>query len=957
MIRSGDDPVADVVDLLAPTLPADLTTCDREPIHLSEAIQPHGVLLAARGSDLSVVRVSANSADHLGLAPAALLGSPLSVALGSEVVGRLRSVLEDPASSGTDPVVCHPPGRGAYELTWFRVGETVVVELEPAADHEPVFVSLLFSDLRQAMTAIDTATGVTELCDRAATAMKELTSYDRVMVYRFHADEHGEVVAEQCEPDQEAFLGLHYPASDIPRQARTLYLLNHLRVIADVGYAPSPLVCTADDAAEPLDLSQSGLRSVSPLHVAYLQNMGVGATLAVSLFRGTRLWGMVVCHHRTPKRIDAQMRAACRVLGQLFSLQLVALEHLEHHAYRLQLAEVETALVARMTTASSLSDALAAPGPSPVDLTGADGMVARLDGQTVTVGAVPPPDAVERLLDELRVDEDAAMFVCHDLAGRFPAMAPHRGVAAGVIALPLSAHYVDHVLWFRGETVHEDRWGGDPDKAMTRSPASGPDGLEVLTPRLSFDSYRRQVHGQCRPWHSAEVAAAAALAVGIPDLLLTRARDHFAHLAMHDQLTGLPNRALLLDHTSLALAREPREPGGTALLFIDLDRFKLVNDSLGHDAGDDLLRQAAARLVVLNRATDTVARIGGDEFIVLCERVTPALAAQIADRIVVAFQQPFVLGGGEAVVTASIGWALAGRDTSSAELLRDADTAMYRVKRSGRNAVTPFTAEMRDLKVRRTEIEVGLRPALEDRELVLHYQPLHSIDGRLCGFEALARWPLPGRGMVPPAEFIPVAEAVGVIGHLTAWALDEGLGDLATWRQQHPDLDLALSVNVTAAEMASDELLDSIDASLARLRLPPSALCIELTEGALVTDDDQKLAFLTALRERGVRLSIDDFGTGFSALSYLTQLPVDELKIDRSFITGLPTVKANVVVVAAIVSLGHQLGLQVLAEGVETVEELATLRRLGCDLVQGYLLGRPMPARDVGRYLEGLVPV
>jgi len=950
--RNELDLAVNVVDFLRPHLPADLTTCDREPIHLSEAIQPHGVLLAARESDLVVVRVSANAAVHLGLTPADLLGAPLSAAVGSDVIERMRKVLEDPSASGADPLVCHLPDRGLYELTWQRLGDVVVVELEPAVASEAVSVSLLYADMRHAMAALDATTGVQALCDAAAIEIKRLTGYDRVMVYRFHHDEHGEVVAEQCQPDQEPYVGLHYPASDIPRQARKLFLLNHLRVIADVGYEPVPIVC--DDDAAPLDLSLSGLRSVSPMHIAYLHNMGVGASLTISLLHGTRLWGMLACHHRTPRRIDAQMRAACRVLGQMFSLQLVAQENLEHQAYRLELASTEVALVARMSGAPSLAQALVASDPSPLDLTGADGMVARLDGQTVTVGSVPPQGAIDAMITKLRADDDANPFVCEDLADRFEMMTAHGAVAGGMIAIPLSAAYADYVVWFRGEAVQETRWAGNPDKAMTIDLAAGPDPIFTLGPRLSFESWLKQVHGQCRPWQSAEVAAAQALALALPDLLLARARDHLAHLAMHDQLTGLPNRALLLDHTRLALARQQRAPGQVAMLFVDLDRFKLVNDSLGHAAGDNLLRQAAARLVLATRDTDTVARIGGDEFIVLCEGATPEVAAGIAERIVQDFRLPFLIAGTEAMVTASIGCALAEPDATPAELLRDADTAMYRAKRSGRNAVTPFTHELREITVRRVEIETRLRPALERNELALYYQPLQRIDGTVVGFEALARWPLAGRGMVPPAEFIPVAESTGLIGRLTDWAIDQGLHDLAGWRQRHPALDLNLSVNITASQMTSDRLRVTIDAALGRHQLPPSALCVEITEGALVTDDPRNLDFLRSLRDHGIRLSIDDFGTGYSSLSYLTKLPVHELKIDRAFITGLPSTSGNVAVVASVVGLAHQLGLETLAEGVETAEELSTLRRLGCDRVQGYLLGRPMPADEVERYLQGV---
>ncbi len=953
-------PGTDVVDFLAPDESADLTTCDREPIHLPGAVQPHGVLLAVREDDLVVRRASANAALHLRVDAVALVGEPLSTALGAEPVERLRAALADPRASGGDPLVVHVPAGEPFEVTWHRIDGLVVVELEPADQGAAATMSTLFEDVRHAMEALQGSDGVQELCDAAATQVRRLTGFDRVMVYRFHPDEHGEVVAEDLRPDLEPFLGLHYPASDIPRQARKLYLLNHLRVIADVDYEPVPLLGLPQDADdEPLNLSFAGLRSVSPFHLAYLRNMGVQATLTISLMRGTRLWGMVVCHHDAPQRVGAQLRAACRLLGQMFSLLVVAEEGHERDRAQVALAELESQLVTRMSGAPVLADALVDGSPSALDLTEADGMVARIDGRTVTVGTVPPASAVDALLAHLRSrDADAESFVREALQGEVPELADQQENAAGVLAVPLSAGYQDFVLWFRGELVRTVTWGGDPEKPMTGDPSAAPgqSGFAQLGPRESFAAWAQEVRGSCRPWHPAEVAAAKSFAAAVPELLLSRTRDRLAHSALHDELTGLPNRALLSDRLEQAFARPHGEGRHVALLFVDLDHFKLVNDSLGHAAGDSLLGQAAQRLRAAVRESDTVARLGGDEFVILCEGISAAEAERLAERVVAAFHAPFTLEGGDATVTSSVGVAIAEVGATPAELLRDADTAMYRVKNGGRNAAAPFTPELRAITLRRVEIETRLRPALERGELDLYFQPLHTVTGELRGFEALARWPLPGRGMVPPVEFIPVAEATGLIGALTGWALDTGLAALAGWRADHPGLDLALAVNIAPSLVGTAHLRSTIADALDRHGVPARALCLEITESALVVDDAPSRQVFTALRDLGVRLSIDDFGTGFSSLAYLTQLPVDEVKIDRAFISGLPARTADATVVASIVGLAHQLGLQALAEGVETDEQLATVRRLGCDLVQGYLLGRPMPAAEVDRLLARVDP-
>ena len=938
------------VDFLATVETLDLTTCDREPIHLPGAIQPHGVLLAIREADMTIRLVSANCGAHLGVEAPALIGAPLARAVGADFVRRLRLAVVNPRGSGGDPIFLHLPDAGVLEATWHHTDGLLIVELEPT---DAGARSTLFQDMRHAMDALRIAGSVQALCDAAATEVKRLTGYDRVMVYRFHPDEHGEVVAEALEPGLEPYLGLHYPASDIPRQARKLYTLKQLGVIADVDYEPAELLAAATDAgSEPLNLSFAELRSVSPFHLAYLRGMGVQATLTISVLRGTSLWGMITCHHRAPRRIDAQLRSACRLLDRVFSLHLVTEEDRERLAYGSRLAKVESQIVERMSGTGHLADALVGAQSSPLELVSADGMVARIDGRTVTAGVVPPAHAVDALLARMRALDNPSLLVCDDLPSRFDELGQFAERASGVLALALSADCEDVILWFRGELIHTVTWGGDPDKPMVGDPTARPGepGFAQLGPRESFEAWTQQVRGRCRPWLEAEVDAARSLAAAFPERLLARARDRLAYLAMHDALTGLPNRTLFLERVEKALGGLGRRERRVALLFVDLDRFKAVNDTLGHAAGDELLCRAAERLQTATRETDTVARFGGDEFVVLCDDMAPAQADQLAKRIVQAFHAPFDLEGRDVVVTASIGVAVTQVGATPAELMRDADTAMYRAKHSGRNAATAFTPEMRATSLRRVEIETGLRPALDRGELCLHFQPIYALDGVLNGFEALARWPLPGRGMVPPLEFIPVAEATGLIAPLTAWALDDGLRSLAGWRRQRPELDLALSVNVSGSQV-TPALCRVVGDALSRHEIPPSALCLEITESALVADNGLNRRFLSDLRDRGVLLSIDDFGTGFSSLAYLSQLPVHEIKIDRAFIAGLPARRSDATVVASVVALAHQLGFRAVAEGVESEEQLEAVRRLGCDLAQGYLLGHPVASDRIDSLL------
>jgi diguanylate cyclase (GGDEF)-like protein len=435
---------------------------------------------------------------------------------------------------------------------------------------------------------------------------------------------------------------------------------------------------------------------------------------------------------------------------------------------------------------------------------------------------------------------------------------------------------------------------------------------------------------------------------------MRRAFGEAVHQATHDGLTGLPNRNLVIDRLTHAIARARRRPDTLAVLFIDLDRFKVVNDSLGHSVGDEVLVQVAQRLEEAVRPGDTVARLAGDEFVVVCEDVEgDADVLALAHRIADAVAAPIPLYGRDAIITASIGIALAGESTRAEDLLRDADVAMYRAKERGRARLELFDEDMRTRMLQRLEIEHALRRALQRREFVLYYQPTVSLaTGRIVSVEALLRWPDPERGLVMPDEFIPVAEENGLIMPLGRWALEEACRQLAQWRREYPEWsDLEVSVNLSARQFADPDLVPVVAGALREAGLDPSGLWLEITESVLMEEAESTVETLRALRALGVHLSIDDFGTGYSSLSYLKRFPVDVLKIDRSFVDGLGTDAEDEAIVTAVVRLAQALELGVVAEGVETAGQLAELRRLGCTAVQGYYFGRPMPAADLASKL------
>ena len=423
--------------------------------------------------------------------------------------------------------------------------------------------------------------------------------------------------------------------------------------------------------------------------------------------------------------------------------------------------------------------------------------------------------------------------------------------------------------------------------------------------------------------------------------------------AHHDPLTELPNRARLHE----LIDAELRRPGRSAVtvLFLDVDGFKEVNDSLGHEVGDDLLRQLSERLTGRTRVDDTVGRLGGDEFVVLCPDCDADGAVALAQRFQSSFDRPFDLGGRVARLTASIGVATAAAgDTGvrSTDLVRDADLAMYAAKAAGRNGVRAFSCDLRSAAQRGLLVAAELEEAIESGQLVLHYQPvLHLPTGEIGGVEALVRWQHPERGLLPPQDFLPVAELHGLMAPLTRWVLRTVTLQNAAWARA--GRTLVAGVNVSASHFGTGTLVDDVAAALAAADLPPEQLVIELTETSVAEDPEQAAAQFAALRITGVEVSIDDFGSGYSSLSQLVSMPAGVLKIDRSLIGGLDGGSGQAAAaVAAVVGLGQACGMRSLAEGVETARQLESAAELGCTFAQGFFIARPMPADELLPWLD-----
>jgi diguanylate cyclase (GGDEF)-like protein/PAS domain S-box-containing protein len=434
--------------------------------------------------------------------------------------------------------------------------------------------------------------------------------------------------------------------------------------------------------------------------------------------------------------------------------------------------------------------------------------------------------------------------------------------------------------------------------------------------------------------------------------------EQLTHQAFHDPLTGLANRALFRDRVEHALAQANRRGQSLAVLFLDLDNFKTVNDSLGHVTGDELLGGIAGRLQGCVRTGDTVARLGGDEFAILLEDVNaPEETTEVAERIAAALRAPFHLDGKDVFVGTSVGIALSVADMDGAlEILRNADVAMYTAKARGKGRHATFEPGMHAAVVRRLELEADLRRAIERGEFVVHYQPLVELrTGQLTAVEALVRWYHPQRGLVSPSEFIPIAEETGVIVPLVRWVLLRACQDARRWQGQYPDRAPGMvNVNISARQLQEPGLVQDVAEALRESGLAPHHLVLEITESALMHDAAVAVGWLNELKKLGVQLAIDDFGTGYSSLSYLRQFPIDTLKIDKSFVDGMGQDGERSALAGAIIDLGRTLGLKTVAEGIEQPSQLAELEALGCDIGQGYHFARPLERQALEAFLEEL---
>ncbi|TCO71855.1 bifunctional diguanylate cyclase/phosphodiesterase [Chromatocurvus halotolerans] len=915
-----------------------LDNCDREPIHLIGHIQSHGVLVVSELTTNGIQTIdflSENTSQHLGIEPGILLGQPLDALISEHSLEMLRQALTSPVHNSQTyyDLEIHSPRVKSVQASCHENGGLLFIEFQPFLP--PDFTSAAFDvDGKDVVAEFTTRMLRAQSFDDLATVMVlfffEKLNYDRVMVYKFDDDDHGEVVAEAKQDHLEPFLGLNYPASDIPQFARYLYVQNRCRIITSILSEPVPINTMLQDSSNyQLDLRFSNLRSMSPIHIEYLSNMGIEASLTMSIVKDNKLFGMLIMHHYEPRYCELRSREVINQLSFICSDYVKLLDRVEAALGTERSQDIRNLINVHLFDNEQKVnyDDVAA---SILHVLDGDGIYVAMNGEPLFASGLlhEKIDLITQGLDSSRLS-NSQVFYSSNLAKDWPEMFAGDSRICGLMLINLPSDRPSFIAVFRYERAKLVRWAGRKQEY-----SEADDGR--LHARRSFKEWREYTKNQSLPWSNFDILNAKNLRSVFIRYLLRMNERYLAKLVSLDTLTELPNRHFITSRIDLLLDQNV----AVGLLLIDCDRFKTINDSLGHDVGDKVLQEVARRLKSLEIPGSVVARLGGDEFTMLIQDGDFDTIEKMAANIVGAFQLPISFEHYNFYVPTSIGVAISAVDSTRSSLMRAADMAMYDAKHNGGNGYKFVNRGLMNKADERLAIEQNIYQALKQNEIVNYYQPItDSRTYSVCGFEVLCRWLKADGEIIPPLKFLGVAEQTGMIIPIGVRVIEQALGDLQRFQQK--DRDLFMTLNFSPLQLLDDTTVDYLINEVREKGLDASKIWVEMTEESYIEDEKALIQTLDRLKVHDFKLALDDFGSGYSSMKYLTALPIDIVKFDKTLIDNIHNNAQSFKLLKASRQLASVCNLMTVAEGIETSEQKNCVSEINIDYQQGYLFGKP----------------
>lgn len=914
-----------------------LANCDKEPIHLIGHIQNHGILIV---SDMTtsiqyVDFISENTADLLGIDCDHLLGKPLDLLISAHSLDMLNQALSMPTHSGQTyyDLEIHSPRVTSVQASFHVHNDLLFIELQPflAADVSSAGFDTHGKDtIADFTTRMLSAYSFEELAQTLVMFFYEKLQYDRVMVYKFDDDGHGEVIAEAKQAHLEPLLGLHYPATDIPQFARFLYVQNRCRIISNIRSERIPIVsASADKSNFELDLRFSNLRSMSPIHIEYLSNMGIQASLTMSIVKDNKLFGMLIMHHYSPRYCELRAREVINQLSFICSDYVKLLDRIEIATGAERSQDIRNLInIYLFDNENNINYEEVAE--AMLHVFHGDGVYVYINGEHLFSKGLFHKN-MEFMVQSLRQARlsNSQIFYSADMAKDCPDIFSSDRRICGLMLINLPSDKPSFIAVFRYEQAKLVRWAG---RKQEYSEAA--DGR--LHARRSFKEWREYTKDQSRPWSNNDVLNAKNIRSVFIRYLLRLNERYLAKLVAFDTLTELPNRHFITGHIDRLL----HQGVSIALLFIDCDRFKTINDSLGHDVGDKVLQEVGKRLKSLEIPDTTAARLGGDEFTMLMQTDDVEVIESMADAIVMAFRKPISFEHYNFHVPASIGVAISNDDSSRSSLMRAADMAMYEAKHTGGNSYRFVNDSLMNKADERLAIEQDIYEALNNKEIINYYQPI--IDGEsytVYGFEVLCRWVKSTGEVIPPVKFLGVAEETGIIIPIGLRIIDQALADLQQLHQINPAL--VMTLNFSPLQLLNVKTVDYLIREAVSRKVDTSKIWIELTEESYIEDEKALVQTLNKFKAHHFKVALDDFGSGYSSMKYLTILPIDVVKFDKTLIDEIYNDARSFDLLKASKQLADVCNLLTVAEGIESDQQKDCVAKIGIHFQQGYLFGKP----------------